>query len=399
MAKIVVLSVPAFGHLNPVLPVVAELVRRGHEVVVYNEPEFEPLIRAQGAGFIAYPPAMSLADLTRVLNGGNLIAGFELFLSATDPLMAFCMERLPVEKPDVIVYDGIAIWGEMAAKRLGLRSVATAPFFVFELIKHWVSWWELIGHTRNFIPRMHKLLALRLKLMRWRAFPIRSPLFPMRGDATIMFSTREIHPATSVFDNSWHLVGASINAVTRPDSFDFGRLDGRPVVYVSLGTLHISNRGFFEMCLGALAGLPAQVLVSVGRGADVAALGEIPENFIVQETFPQLRVLERTSLFVTHAGLNSVHEALYYGVPMVAVPQQFEQLRNAMQMGRKGAGVILDAECYHRRVTGAELRAAVETVMANPAYAGASKALGASLHEAGGYRQAADVIEKVAINQ
>lgn len=80
---------------------------------------------------------------------------------------------------------------------------------------------------------------------------------------------------------------------------------------------------------------------------------------------------------------------------MVAVPQQFEQLRNALTMSRRGGGVTLDDECYGRRVKGDALRAAVDRVMADAGYRDNARALGASLHKAGGYRQAADVIEKI----
>ena len=116
MAKIVVLSIPAYGHINPVLPIIAELFRRGHDVVVYNEPVFEELIRATGAGFVAYPPALSLEDLARVLADGNLVATLDLFMTATGPLLDFCLERLPAEHLDVLVFDGTCMWGQMAAK-------------------------------------------------------------------------------------------------------------------------------------------------------------------------------------------------------------------------------------------------------------------------------------------
>jgi UDP:flavonoid glycosyltransferase YjiC (YdhE family) len=133
MAKIVVLSIPAHGHVNPVAPVVAELVRRGHDVLVCNHAGFAARSTAGGARFRAYPPAMSLEDVTRVLADGNLIAFFELLLSATDPLLRFTLALMAEEKPDLVIYDGTCLWGEIATRRLGLRRVSTMPFFVFEL--------------------------------------------------------------------------------------------------------------------------------------------------------------------------------------------------------------------------------------------------------------------------
>ena len=396
MAKIVILSAPAFGHLNPVLPVIAELVQRGHDVVVLNQAELAPLVERQGGRFIAYPEALSLADLPRAIASGNLIALFELLLDATDALLPFCLATLQSERPDVVVYDGMALWGEMAARRLGLRSVSTIPFFVFELFRHWVVWNELFGHARRFLPALPRLAMQRLRLARWRAFPWRSPLFPMRGTANILFTTRQLHPPSPIFDEHWHFVGPSIDPSSRPEKLPESGIDTLPIIYISLGTLHFSNERFLREAISTLAGPDRQLWVSIGRGSDPADFAPLPPNVTLAESFPQLGVLERAELFVTHGGLNSLHEALWFGVPTVIVPQQFEQLRNGLTVSRAGAGLLLDGECYGRPVGGAALRDAVAMVRATPAFRQRARELGAGLRQAGGYRQACDVIESVA---
>ncbi len=147
----------------------------------------------------------------------------------------------------------------------------------------------------------------------------------------------------------------------------------------------------------ALADYPAQVLLSAGKGSDLGRFADAPANFIIAETFPQLDILKRTSIFITPAGLNSLHEALWFGVPMVAVPQHFEQLHNAEAMSAHGAGITLDAEATGGIVSPAELRRAVETVAADrAAYAKNALALGDTLRAAGGYVAAADLIEQAA---
>ena len=89
--------------------------------------------------------------------------------------------------------------------------------------------------------------------------------------------------------------------------------------------------------------------------------GEGLTNYLIQYggTYP-------SALFITHAGLGSVHETLWNGVPFVAVPQQFEQMRNALAAARGGAGVILDDAVYGRPVRGGQLRAAVDTTAYSP---------------------------------
>jgi hypothetical protein len=212
-----------------------------------------------------------------------------------------------------------------------------------------------------------------------------------------MLTSRELHPPSPIFDRrGWAFVGAMIDPATRLDSFDFSRLDGRPLIYVSLGTLIFGKTDFYERCMQALADFPGQVLLSAGRGSDLRRFADAPPNFIVAETFPQLEVLRRTDLFITPAGLNSLHEALWFGVPMVAVPQHFEQLHNAEAMSTRGAGITLAAETNGGIVSPTELRRAVDTVFADLAtYKRNALKLGESLKAAGGFVAAADLIEQM----
>ncbi len=234
MKKIVVLSMPAYGHLLPMLGPIAELVRRGHDVVAYSSPEFEGLIRATGAGFVAYPRALDAMEFAQTLKSGNLIAAFEKLLGATPVLTDFVLERLPQEHASVVVFDSSAFWGYIAVRKLRLPNVSDSPILAFELMRNLVSWRELWGHTRNFVPRLFRLAALVAQLFRYGLgnLPHAVPLVPLRGERTIMLTSRELHPPTNLAkDPSIVFSGASIDARTRPDPFDFSRLDGRPVIH------------------------------------------------------------------------------------------------------------------------------------------------------------------------
>ena len=135
------------------------------------------------------------------------------------------------------------------------------------------------------------------------------------------------------------------------------------------------------------------MLLAAGKRTNLADLEPIPENFLVRNFVPQLQVLERADLFVTHGGMNSVHEGLWYGVPLIAIPQQLEQAVVATQVERTGAGVALATRPPYGEVTAPELRAAVEKVLADRAtHQAASKRLGDSLRAAGGAARAADLI-------
>lgn len=397
MARIVFLSVPAYGHLNPVLPIVRELVRRGHQVSVFNEAPLKPAIEAAGARFVAYPKAMSMEDMAAVLMNGDLITTFNLFLSVTPTLYDFCWRSLVGERPDVLVVDGIALWGEMTGRKLRVPTVVTSPFFAYEIGRNMAPG-EMSRALGHLVGGFGKLVInwIRVALAGGvHRMPLHWPLLPVRGNLTLMLTSRALHPPSPIFDRrGWGFAGAMIDPSTRLDSFDLGRLDGRPVIYVSLGTLIFGKTDFYERCMAALADYPAQVLLSAGRGSDLARFAHAPANFIVAETFPQLEILKHTDIFITPAGLNSLHEALWFGVPMVAVPQHFEQLHNALAMERGGAGVALDAESHGGTVSPEDLRHAVEQVAADlKGYKARAAMLGRSLHEAGGFVEAARRIE------
>ena len=122
-------------------------------------------------------------------------------------------------------------------------------------------------------------------------------------------------------------------------------------------------------------------------------LGPIPANFIVRPFVPQLDVLQVADVFITHGGINSVHEGLYYGVPLILIPHQFEQLLNARQVTARNAGLLIDDQVKGQPVTPAQLRQALQEVLANRAYAEGARQIQQLLRDTGGFRQAADAIQ------
>jgi MGT family glycosyltransferase len=384
-----------------VLPIVRQLVQRGHEVTVFNEASFAPLIAATGAAFSAYPPVIHLEDFSRTLKDGDMIAWIEMILGATGPLLRALTRQLRDDPPDLLVFDGIAVWGEMLASKLRLPSVAISTTFMSDAFDR--SGGEVFRDLLSIVPLLPKFAwdAIRVIPQGPLDLPHTLPLVPRRGDVTLMLTSRAFHPPTRRRDEpDFIFVGCAIDPGTRRETFDFGRLDGRPLLYVSLGTLHHGNAAFFDTCIAAFRDFPGQVLVSVGRGSNLSRYADAPQNFIFAEAVPQLAVLERTAVFLTHGGLNSVHEALWHGVPMVAVPQQIEQLHNAEAMAAAGAGLVIDSEAKGRHVSADALRDAVGRVMAGRStYAAASAKIGASLREGGGIEEAANIIERHALRR
>ena len=120
----------------------------------------------------------------------------------------------------------------------------------------------------------------------------------------------------------------------------------------------------------------------------MAALGRIPHNFIVKEYVPQPDVLKKTSVFISHGGLNSVNEALYYGVPVIAIPQANDQFMVSRQLSAVEAGLSLKME----DLTPQLLKESVDKILCDASYKAASSKIGESFRAAGGYEAAADYI-------
>jgi MGT family glycosyltransferase len=167
----------------------------------------------------------------------------------------------------------------------------------------------------------------------------------------------------------------------------------RPLVYVSLGTTFNDALAFYEACFEAFAEQPYDVLLSTGGRA--MTLSEAPPNVRVVPFAPQMDVLARASVFVTHGGMNSANEGLWSGVPMVVVPQRGDQFLVAGRMAELGAGIAL----MPPEVTPQRLRGAVGRVLVEDSFREHARALGASLVAAGGAARAADEILEAAGRQ
>ena len=173
-------------------------------------------------------------------------------------------------------------------------------------------------------------------------------------------------------------------------------MKGRPLLFISLGTTPLNDRpDFLRMCLDAFAGTEWQVAMPIGDRLKVAELGEMPENIEVRPFFPQLDVLRHAAVFLSHTGMNSTMEALYFGVPIVAFPLQPEQEANARRvedlgLGRRLADEGLSATLIHDLVA---------EVSRDQQIRGKVAAMSRRVRNSGGATAAADAMERYLLNQ
>jgi zeaxanthin glucosyltransferase len=185
----------------------------------------------------------------------------------------------------------------------------------------------------------------------------------------------------------FHYVGPFIDSARPAVDFPWSALDGRPLVYASFGTLQNGLADAFQVVASACARLDVQLVISSG-GSNLTAQ-RWQGNPIVVNFAPQLELLRRSSLFITHAGLNSVLESLSSAVPMVAIPVTNDQPAVAARLERCGAGEVVPI----RRLSEDRLRAAIAQVLSNDTYRVSAARLQAAIRDSGGVRRAADIIE------
>jgi MGT family glycosyltransferase len=209
-----------------------------------------------------------------------------------------------------------------------------------------------------------------------------------RSDLNIVYTSRHLQPCAGTFDERFHFVGPSMSDRMEAGGFPWERVRHPVIVYASLGTLFNKDVAFYWSCFGAFQDQDLQVVLSIGSNVSADSLGPAPQNFIVQAHVPQLEVLRRAAMFITHGGMNSVNEGLYHGVPLVVIPQMGEQQLVGRRVEELGAGLYLAKE----EATPRKLRDAVHRILAEPGFRSQAAVVRESFLSAGGVERAADAI-------
>lgn len=395
MATYVFCNIPAYGHVNPTLAVVQELVRRGHRVSYYLTEEFRDEIQATGATFQPYESkhTNNLA-LSPALNAAKMSPrmGLLFLLEDKDTVPPQIIDRVRAEQPDVIVYDFMCLWAKAVIDELHVPAAITKPTYASN--EHF----DLMAQMREGMKNMPNDSEMQQRISEMVAARDGSAEHPMQAivnaftrveQLNIIFVTKEFQPQAETFDKRYLFVGPSILPRHETNDFPFERLNSeQPLIYISLGSLYNNQPEFYKQCFEAFSAWPEQIVMSTGKRTDISTFGPIPENFLLAPYVPQLDILPRARLFVTHAGTNSIMESMYFGVPTVLIPQQPEQHMHAQRVADLGLGVILEKE----QVNVDTLREAVERVLRDDSYLKRVKDLQSTVHLSGGYQRAADAL-------
>jgi MGT family glycosyltransferase len=417
MARILMAVSPVRGHLNPTIAVAQRLQEAGHTVAYACHPAMGPELARAGLhllddfrwGDLMLEVQREMAvrkNRWAALTLGGRSLPTAIYFHRLEEGVRDLVRTLRRWEPDVVVTDLLFHAGAIAAETcalpyatfcpviLPLPSVALPPYG-FGLPRgarrdwRWalaatVLWGLVHGGDRriNRIRREHGLA------------PVRGTFFHASPYLFLAFTTEAFEYARPDLPPQVYFVGPSITE-DRGDTgapFPWSWLDGRPLVYASLGTINTGHAGFFDRVVQASDGQPWQTVLSVGPYRDTRQWQEVPPNVLVERHVPQPALLRRASAVISHGGMNTVTETLAAGVPLAVAPAGADQPEAAQRVVEAGAGIRLKL----RTAGAAELRAAIRRLLDDAALRAGARRIAADFARCDGAGTSAALILRLA---
>jgi len=412
MAHFGVICPPLTGHLNPLAALGRELQSRGHQVTFLQVPELEAKVRSEGLNFLpigqSYYSPGSLAQSLAHLNGST---GLEALRYAVDfcqqQVVAICEDASGVIQAvgiEVLLVDQLEPAGEAIAQFLDIpfigvccaqaihRRADVPPFFTPWSYQN--TWWarlrnqiayHLLDCTSRPIQQTLNEYRRQWELPIYQSFRVCcSPLAQISQQPAAFDFPHPNLPAC------FHYTGPLRNPSPKPIPFPYKCLTGQPLIYASLGTLQNTKQEIFHCIAAACAGLDVQLVIAHGGGIDTAAVQALPGSPLVVEYAPQLELLAKAKLTITHGGLNTVLDSLSHGVPLVAIPITHEQPGTGARIKWTGTGEVIPLN----RLSMPKLRATIQWVLMEDSYFCSALQIKQAIQQSGGVKRAVNIIEQ-----
>lgn len=405
---------PALGHLNPFMALARELKVRGHKVIFYQLRDYEALLTRYGFEVRVYGEKefpvgawRAISEQFATLSGERAMAHF---IEAVERKTRSGLAELPglIREGcvDAIISDQIGLESSSIAEVLDLpfatlcnalpldSDSTTPPFFT-----DWTPSRTAAARLRNWLG--YKALDVKIEptlkiVNEWRLKQGLSPLGHRRDSYSKLLKMIRLHRELDFprrVDSQTHWVGPLVLDAGRVECpFPWDRLNGKPLVYVSMGSEINRRFASFQLIIEALESEDIQLVVSMGRdGADTKVLAH-GSSTIIRAFVPQTEILRKASLFVTHGGLNSVLESICAGVPVMALPSANDQFGISARIRHHGIGDYL----LEQELTVERLRDHYRRIAADHQMHGRLQKLASGTSAEQAAIKAADLIERLA---
>jgi MGT family glycosyltransferase len=401
------------GHLNPMATLGSELARRGHRVSLVSGPMSKPKADACGFGHIAVGvPEYEAGEVQAALVKLSKLTGLAA-LRFTGQWLCIQTAVTLRDAPDLLRREGVdaLVVDQVSPSGNALADVQKLPFVMVcnamamhqepgvpPGVLNWPYRPGFFGRLRNRIGNSVLKLAAKPISTTVSAYRVKHGLGPYRFDDAPNLGLAQIAQQPAFFDyprkelpghfhytGPWHGHGRDSEKI----AFPWERLDGRPLIYASLGTLQNRLGRVFRAILDGCADLPVQLVLSLGR-KDAEWNEPVPSNAIVVPFAPQLSLLERSHMLITHAGLNTALEGLARGLPMLCMPVTNDQPGVARRVEWLGAGEVLKP----LKATASRVRHLVQKLLSDGRYRTAAERCRDELKANPGVARAADIVEE-----
>jgi zeaxanthin glucosyltransferase len=396
------------GHLNTMLPLGKEMQRRGHRVTFFGILDARAKVLAAGLEFraigeIEYPLGASdrlFAELGKLSGLAALKYTMDWIESSATIFLKDGPDVLKDAQIEALLVDQIAPEGGIVAELLDIPFITICSALPFNqeptippLFTTWTynsAWWAVFRNQLVYFlvnPFTKPMRTLRSKYRQaWKLPPEISADSPL---AILTQQPAEFEYPRQTLPDHFHFTGPYHDRASRKQvDFPWDRLTDKPLIYASMGTLQNQLTEVFQTIAAACVDVDAQLVISLGGGS-LEDFPTLPGNPIVVSYAPQLDLLERAAVAITHAGMNTALECLTYGVPMVAIPVTNDQPGVAARIAWIGAGEIVPLN----KLTATKLRTAIELVLTKESYRHNALRLKESISKSGGASRAADIIE------
>lgn len=384
---IAVVSLGAFGHVNPTLELVTELVHRGVRVTYFCTEAFRRIVEPTGARFVAVPSWMEAHAGETGADKSDVAATVPfLFLHEAQAYLEPVLTELKGDRPDAIVHDFAGIAGTLASDVLDVPNVMLYTSYPANGEYSVAAGFETVAPDHPLRVAAAELADGFVAKYGCRRMTVKE-IFDGRGDLNLVMMQKRLVPHSETFDDSFVFTGVQIGKRTAFGSWQ-APADGKPLLYSSLGTAFNNWPEYYPILFDAVRNLDIHVFAALGS-IDPASLRDVPANVELGQMVPQLDILSQASVFITHAGMGGTGEAIYYGVPMIAIPQMDEQAVTAGQIEKLGLGkAFLDKNA----ITAEALKTAIVTLLTDPAYRKTMENFSADMRSLGGAKASADAL-------